>query len=98
MANPIPVLTEAIMGLGTWRPENGPELLDFLDKLPELMERFQAELAGVFNACTAAGQFEKETTEAADELSDIIADAYDKSIDLHHVFKEESEFWIQGSE
>lgn len=82
------------MGLGSWRPDTAQELLDFLDRLPELMERFKAELGGVFDACQEAGQLGKETSEVTEELTGLLADVHDKSVVLPRIFREENGFWL----
>lgn len=96
MATPLPSVDEAFSGLGSWRPENAQELLEFLDGLPVLISNFGGALGKIFESCQEFNVKVDETGEVVDELTGVLDDAHDKAIDLLQVFKEENSFWLEG--
>jgi hypothetical protein len=96
MPNPVPAIIEAIGAtMDGWKPQDGSELLAFLDGLPELLEKLQETLRSTLAGLAEEAWDLGDSLEgSADEIDRQLGDAHGTASDLVRDFREENAFWI----
>jgi hypothetical protein len=97
---PVSFLIEAIGGhLDGWKPANGQELTEFIDGLPELVEKFQETLRSTIQDIIEddANQVSEDWIAGpADELDGALRAAHDSAAELARDYHDAGSFWIGG--
>jgi hypothetical protein len=99
MANPVPVIIEALGAhMDGWQPADGRELMAFLDSLPELAEKLHDTLNSVFSDLAADRHITSPVIDSSDEFLAHLRDAQDDAPDIAVAFREANKFWLGGDD
>jgi hypothetical protein len=98
MANPVPAIIEAIGAhLDGWQAKDGRELLEFIDALPDLIEKLQETTRAAIRDMVEGSYVATDGDtwpEQAEEVDGRLVAAQAEAAELARVFREENDFWI----
>jgi hypothetical protein len=95
MPNPVPAIIEALGAhMGGWAPESGTELADFMNSLPELLEKLHETLGSAFSDLAEARRITEPVIDASDGMLTFLREAQEGASETATAFSRVSEFWL----